>query len=254
MDYRHWVDWVPSVNGENGGSPPYSYSPSAGLFTQFFFLVSGAHSWNLSNPPYYVDFPLDPNTGQLIPSVLDRWYAFDPASLAAAVPLDTHLKIYFDCGRADELLLHPFNEGFDSTLTELGLEHTFYSHAGSHSNNLESRLRIAFRFIDDAFRDALVGVDDTPPTVRGGRLLQNVPNPFNPATAINFELYDNDLVSLEVLDVQGRVIESLLINRPYEVGQHEIRWEARDVPSGIYFFRLRTASGFTESRKATLLK
>ena len=83
------------------------------------------------------------------------------------------------------------------------------------------------------------------------------PNPFNPVTAISFELDRAAMVSIVVHDVRGRQVASLPATL-YPAGHGEIRWQARsdsgqDLPSGAYFFTLR-AEGESQTLQAVLLK
>jgi hypothetical protein len=65
------------------------------------------------------------------------------------------------------------------------------------------------------------------------------PNPFNPTTRIEFELTEQQRVTLNIFDIQGRVVESLL-NQQLESGMHTQVWDASHLPSGIYFAKLVT--------------
>ena len=88
-------------------------------------------------------------------------------------------------------------------------------------------------------------------------LSQNYPNPFNPLTQIAFTLPEPDLVSLTIYDVLGRSVFRL-VNQRLEKGYHQYTWngsdgEGRMVPSGVYFYQLKSGS-MTQSRKMVLLK
>ncbi|MEL0011702.1 MAG: T9SS type A sorting domain-containing protein, partial [Bacteroidota bacterium] len=84
-------------------------------------------------------------------------------------------------------------------------------------------------------------------------LNQNYPNPFNPTTTIPFVLSQPMAISLEVYDVLGRKIQTLIQNEYYGVGAHTIHFNAQGLSSGLYYYRLRT--GQTEIiRSMTLIK
>jgi hypothetical protein len=93
---------------------------------------------------------------------------------------------------------------------------------------------------------------DYEPVVQRLRLDQNYPNPFNPSTNITFQLPQNSDVSLIVYDMVGREV-AVLVNRQMTAGIHNATFEASRYPSGVYFYRLETASG-SLSRKMTLIK
>jgi hypothetical protein len=84
------------------------------------------------------------------------------------------------------------------------------------------------------------------------KLEQNYPNPFNPSTAINFTLPAAGNTVLEVFDIQGRLV-STLVNRELFSGQHSINFDASNLSSGVYIYRLR-AGDFSLTRKMTLIK
>ena len=86
---------------------------------------------------------------------------------------------------------------------------------------------------------------------------QNVPNPFNPSTTLEFWLPAGERVVLELYDAIGRRVKTLADGR-FPAGIHRVRWDGRDemgrpLASGNYFARL-TAGRFTDTRRLTLLK
>jgi hypothetical protein len=83
-------------------------------------------------------------------------------------------------------------------------------------------------------------------------LLQNYPNPFNPTTKIQFSIVDRQLTIVKVYDVLGREV-STLVNGMKEPGTHTVEFDASNLPSGVYFYRLQTAD-FIETKKLMVLK
>ena len=83
-------------------------------------------------------------------------------------------------------------------------------------------------------------------------LAQNYPNPFNPATTIRFELKEAGMTKLEVFDISGRHVRTLL-NGNVEAGAYDLRFDASALSSGIYFYRL-TSGSFTDIKKMSLVK
>jgi endonuclease/exonuclease/phosphatase family metal-dependent hydrolase len=86
------------------------------------------------------------------------------------------------------------------------------------------------------------------------RLHQNYPNPFNPSTTITFDLPQSDVVSLRIYDGTGRLISILHQNASMNAGKHSARFDASHLTSGIYLYRLSTASGVRLSGKMLLVK
>ena len=83
-------------------------------------------------------------------------------------------------------------------------------------------------------------------------LNQNYPNPFNPTTALEFALPEAGKISLTVFNINGREV-AVLVNETASAGYHKVEWNAGNLPSGVYFYRL-TAPGFTDVKKMILLK
>ncbi len=103
---------------------------------------------------------------------------------------------------------------------------------------------------------AATGVGDTP-VVDRTQLKAPYPNPFNPRTEIRFDLAEEAPVRIEVLDVRGRRVRTLVDGmRP--AGSHQVVWrgrgdDGRGVASGVYFVRL-IADGRAQTHKMTLVK
>ena len=83
-------------------------------------------------------------------------------------------------------------------------------------------------------------------------LEQNYPNPFNPQTTIPFDLRETTHVTVAVYDVLGREM-SMLVDGQLQAGQHQVTWDAGDVPSGTYLIRMQ-AGGQIFTRTMVLLK
>ncbi len=86
---------------------------------------------------------------------------------------------------------------------------------------------------------------------------QNFPNPFNPSTAISYTIAVADKVRLDVFDLAGRVIRTL-VDGYQPAGGHTVQWDGidnagRPTASGVYFYRLETGSG-SQSRSMLLMK
>lgn len=84
-------------------------------------------------------------------------------------------------------------------------------------------------------------------------LFQNFPNPFNPKTSIKYYLPEKCKVTLDVLDMTGFTVRTL-INSIENTGEHTIAFDASNLSSGIYLCRLSTLSGYIQSKKMLLLK
>lgn len=83
-------------------------------------------------------------------------------------------------------------------------------------------------------------------------LRQNFPNPFNPVTTIRYSLPEQTHVKLVVYDLLGREVEEL-VNRKELPGAKTVQFEAGNLASGVYFYRLSTEN-YSETRKLIILK
>jgi photosystem II stability/assembly factor-like uncharacterized protein len=83
-------------------------------------------------------------------------------------------------------------------------------------------------------------------------LLQNFPNPFNPATYIQYDIPKESFVTLRVFDVAGKEVR-LLVNETKRAGSYQIMFDASSLPSGVYFYRI-TAGDFSDTKKMMLVK
>ena len=81
---------------------------------------------------------------------------------------------------------------------------------------------------------------------------QNYPNPFNPATTINYQLPENNQVSLKVYDILGNLV-STLVDQQMDAGYHSVNWDASQLASGIYIYRIISGS-FVSTKKMILMK
>ena len=97
-------------------------------------------------------------------------------------------------------------------------------------------------------KDARSGI--TPPA--SFSLAQNFPNPFNPSTMITYTLPSESKVVLKVYDQLGKEIATL-VNEQLAAGSYTSSFNAANLPSGLYFYTLKSAS-FTQTRKMLLLK
>jgi YVTN family beta-propeller protein len=83
-------------------------------------------------------------------------------------------------------------------------------------------------------------------------LEQNYPNPFNPVTTIPFKIYRQAHVKLEVYSITGEKVATL-VDGTMRAGKYLIKWDAGQLPSGVYFYRL-TVGSYASTKKMILVK
>jgi len=81
---------------------------------------------------------------------------------------------------------------------------------------------------------------------------QNFPNPFNPTTTIRYSIPENGLVILKIYNAIGKEMD-VLQNEIKQAGNYEIKYDGSKLPSGVYFYQLKSGS-FVETKKMILLK
>ena len=92
----------------------------------------------------------------------------------------------------------------------------------------------------------------------GFALHRAVPNPFNPQTAISYDLPRSATVTLTIHDLAGRLVRVLIGGEERGAGSHSIAWrgsddQGRQLPSGTYFYRLE-AGDYVETRRMMLIR
>ena len=84
-------------------------------------------------------------------------------------------------------------------------------------------------------------------------LKQNYPNPFNPTTNIRFELAKATSVQIEVFDILGQKVATLVNGNYHQAGTHNVTFNATNLSSGVYFYSLK-ANNVTQIKRMTLIK
>jgi flagellar hook assembly protein FlgD len=87
---------------------------------------------------------------------------------------------------------------------------------------------------------------------------ENFPNPFNPSTTISFQVPSPSVVSLEIYNIIGQKVRTLIDGMTYQDGEWEVVWDGRNddglaIPSGTYISRLTTPAGMF-TRKMQLIQ
>jgi hypothetical protein len=131
-------------------------------------------------------------------------------------------------------------------------DQVWLAYASNNISNMEGILRINRQITDVKEIQELIPSNFY--------LSQNYPNPFNPETIINFHLSDAGFVTLKIFDILGREI-STLINEKRNPGNYSIPFNAKNLSSGVYFYRLDVSQSgvhrcdrFTSTRRMLLLK
>jgi hypothetical protein len=152
----------------------------------------------------------------------------------------------------DTTVVYTENDGANWTQAGPSLVPTTKDVNAVHYQSVVNQLWIGADDGDCLYRhdDEVTAADK--PTGVPYNLGQNYPNPFNPSTMIKFSLPKNDHVVLNVYDVGGRLVGTIL-DKPMKAGDHTVHFEAKGFATGIYFYRLSTSAG-VQTRKMVLLR
>jgi hypothetical protein len=118
--------------------------------------------------------------------------------------------------------------------------------------NLSPAASGSYAEIDDLSFSILTDVNDERAIVNNFSLEQNYPNPFNPSTRINYQISKDDFVTLKVYDIIGNEVATL-INKEQSAGKYSVDFNAANLPSGVYLYRLQVGE-LVQTRKMTLIK
>jgi hypothetical protein len=118
---------------------------------------------------------------------------------------------------------------------------------------LKEAALIAKRIYDNNFTNVVSVNEQNHNIPKIFTLHQNFPNPFNPSTKIKFDIRQTVNISLKVYDVSGKLISTLIENEKMNAGTREITFDAKEIPSGIYFYTLE-AGNFKETKKMIVVK
>jgi len=146
----------------------------------------------------------------------------------------------------------PANTGASFANPRLSTFFTTTSYVGAFSST-EPRWDLPWANYDPQNTNYATSVDENTSIIRTFQLYQNYPNPFNPTTKISFTLPENGKTSLKIYDALGNEITTL-VEDVLEAGNlYEVEFNAKDLPSGVYFAKLVQGKKF-QTRKLVLVK
>jgi len=156
-----------------------------------------------------------------------------------------------------------YNEAIDSVSTQIGqgdstacgvLAWISGPGAGTVQLDIFDLYSDEHLFLDVNFYAGMVDISNDFIKPNQFLLFPAYPNPFNPVTTFRFIIpgETQDVTSLQLFDVQGRSVESL-VNKMLQTGQHEIEWSASGMPSGVYFAEL-VSGNYRQVQKLVLMK
>ncbi len=143
------------------------------------------------------------------------------------------------------------NTGYDTSLKLQGLANgTYYWQVQAVDNGF-----LASKFTNEGeftVTTSIISNEEIAEIPAEVELMQNYPNPFNPTTQIEFAVPKDAEVKLQVYDITGRLVGTLVEGRK-TAGRHSVRFDARSLASGLYLYRIKIGSEVL-IRKMTLIK
>jgi len=163
--------------------------------------------------------------------------------------------------------LAPAATRFATKYTPTGTDSARALHLAFNFNNIEEtgeRLRHIKDIVNGYFKvnacyyATAVENEPTPSPVLADVLHQNAPNPFNPETTIRYTVAQAGRATIHIYSVGGSLVRTL-VDKQHGAGSYSVRWDGRDdqgrrLASGVYFYRLETPAGSTDSKKLIMLK
>jgi hypothetical protein len=200
------------------------------------------------------------NTGQgfMAPpaNLLDIADGYDTRCLISFGPFDLvpgdSIRFFYSIVMGDNVHVNPsdFATFYNSSNPQAYLDQLDFGELIANANAADSIFQEVADFVVDAD-------DDASPLANIFSLSDNYPNPFNPATRIEYTIPKQTRIELTVFDILGRTVRTL-VDANKQAGSYTAVWDGLDatgkrVASGIYFYRLK-ADDFTETKKMVLLK
>lgn len=181
-----------------------------------------------------------------LPAQSQRDQQLEIANLTMATYGSYAVDVWNGLAAADGRILAQFDSGDGIHLNDLG-----------HDLVYERVLGAIWEYLGPLSTEGPVDGEEVPGLPRDTRLFQNAPNPFNPSTVIAFDLARPGAVRLEVYDLGGRRVRTL-VSGALAAQQHRVVWDGvgddgRQLPSGTYLYRLDTGLQ-VQTRRMLLLK
>ncbi len=227
-----WKELYYNANG--------SYVPTVnnGTITQLLLTMCGGLSPNLANPPCYVDFPFD-TLGNLVDTVLDRWYQNDQSRKVKDLPGENELSWFMVCGTTDYMCTYPCYQVFTDSLDFYGIGYDYNYFEGGHESDLVSWI-MAVHWMDSIINleYQTLGVEIINQPIN---YISVYPNPASDELTINYQLEKSAVVNINLIDLQGK--QHMVLHK--ETNAMRIQTESLNIshlPPGVYFLRLQAGN------------
>jgi hypothetical protein len=228
-------------NPQNLNQYVYQYDSTGNIYCAMMSISNGDTS-----RPYSYSFKFDTTD-----KIIDEIFCLNYDTLNIAFNYDESGKIL---NMGPVVRFHYNSDGNLDTLSNLhailcGYLGNTATMLDSYGNTISLQISGTYNFY---YSKKNTGVTTNAVTNRTFALSQNYPNPFNPITTISFDLPSKSFVSLKIFDLLGREV-STIVSQVMSAGSYSKQWDAANMSSGIYFYRLQTST-VTETKKLVLLR
>lgn len=236
-----YVLWADQRNGQFNPDILLKKSTDKGITWSNTKIVNNDNS---NRPQFYPWMCIDPITGTLYIVYYDRRNTISTMTevyLARSTDGGNTFNNYLISEEPFETALQKFLGDYINIIAYNGKAYAVWTQSGQFGRNI-----------------ILAKIDESTLNVKHERIIrtfilyQNYPNPFNPITKISYKIPKQGFVSLEVFDILGREVATLVSEKKI-AGYHEIEFNASKLTSGIYFYKLRIGT-YTNTKKMILLK
>jgi hypothetical protein len=119
-------------------------------------------------------------------------------------------------------------------------------------NHLTNSWKFSQQALGTNLKKEMGEIENTIPLPTEYGLEQNYPNPFNPTTRIDYQIPENNHVTIQIYDILGNLVTTL-VDEEMEAGYHSVNWNASGYASGVYMYRFSSGS-FITTKKLLLMK
>lgn len=229
---------------QQNDSIPYEFQPNDGFATGALFRAAGAASPNLNKPPYFVDFPVDPQ-GKQIDSVFQKWFSISAANVVRRKAPTKEIGMFFDCGFQDEFGFLLFNNGFRDSLLKSGLKFTYQNFTGGHGDKLLDRMAVSLPYLDSLMSKLSTSIY-SPAKWQDKITMRIYPNPGNDTVTLELLSPENTSAGVVLQNAAGQVLRTLRKDWQINRDNNQLQFDLGDLSAGMYWIVVQ-GEGFVAS-------
>lgn len=262
MAFRDGIVGLTKKNGNEVGCVCHTLKPSDSLFVE----ISGPNSVEANDTAIYIlkiangpsivgGCDISSSLGEVYDSVLDTSLKRQEAFTGAGFELTHKYPKFFVNDTLSFIFRYVAPDS--SNVTD-----TLFANGNSANNDTTSDNDV-WNYAENFLINVTpkTGITNNNVIANSFELHQNYPNPFNPETKINFDIIISSDVTLQIFDINGRLIANLIDNNFYATGNYSLTFNAQqyNLTSGVYFYKLSAnvfsqGQSFSDVRKMMLIK